>query len=183
MNAVGHQRLVPWLVGACGVTGAALLVFLAGVGRHVSWNDVPVAPEQASHAARAEKRLRARDSRGGAERNVIALCANRRRVTRRHRWKHDEQRGQTGEGRGGGREHLGQVGSLESAHARTAELALRGEKDPVRTTEPGSSGSQARAPDRGRPSTAETILPARATAAGRVIPSGSCTPGFRIFRR
>ena len=53
MNAVGHQRLVPWLVGACGVTGAALLVCLAGVGRHVSWNDTPVAPEEAAHAARA----------------------------------------------------------------------------------------------------------------------------------
>jgi len=53
MNAVGHQRLVPWLVGACGVTGAALLVFLAGVGRQVSWNDVPVAPEEATHTARA----------------------------------------------------------------------------------------------------------------------------------
>jgi general secretion pathway protein N len=53
MNAVGHQRLVPWLVGACGVAGAALLVCLAGVGRHVSWNDVPVAPEEVAHAARA----------------------------------------------------------------------------------------------------------------------------------
>ncbi|WP_250624605.1 general secretion pathway protein GspN [Pinirhizobacter soli] len=53
MNAVGHQRLAPWLVGACAVTGAALLVFLAGVGRHVTWNDVPVAPEEAAHAARA----------------------------------------------------------------------------------------------------------------------------------
>lgn len=53
MNAVGHQRLAPWLAGACAVTGAALLVFLAGVGRHVTWNDVPVAPEEAAHAARA----------------------------------------------------------------------------------------------------------------------------------
>lgn len=52
MNAVGHQRLAPWLVGACAVTGAALLVFLAGVGRHVTWNDVPGAPEEA-HAAHA----------------------------------------------------------------------------------------------------------------------------------
>ena len=52
MNAVGHQRLAPWLVGACAVTGAALLVFLAGVGRHVAWNDVPGAAEEA-HAAHA----------------------------------------------------------------------------------------------------------------------------------
>ena len=52
MNAVGHQRLAPWLAGACAVTGAALLVFLAGVGRHVTWNDMPGAAEEA-HAARA----------------------------------------------------------------------------------------------------------------------------------
>ncbi|HEY4291686.1 hypothetical protein [Luteibacter sp.] len=47
MNAVGQQRLTPWLVGTCVVTGAALLVFLAGVGRHVAWNDVPGTPEEA----------------------------------------------------------------------------------------------------------------------------------------
>ncbi|HMH68743.1 MAG TPA: hypothetical protein VK519_12590 [Pinirhizobacter sp.] len=52
MNAVGHQRLAPWLAGACAVTGAALLVFLAGVGRQVAWNDVPGAAEEA-RAARA----------------------------------------------------------------------------------------------------------------------------------
>jgi general secretion pathway protein N len=39
-------------MGTCAVSGAALLVFLAGVGRHVAWNDVPGAAEEA-HAARA----------------------------------------------------------------------------------------------------------------------------------
>jgi general secretion pathway protein N len=52
MNAVGQQRLTPWLVGACAVTGAALLVLFAGVGRHAAWNDVP-GPQEEAHATRS----------------------------------------------------------------------------------------------------------------------------------